>query len=212
VSPKALPAEAGIQRGDALLPAASPGLPTGFAALDALLPGGGWPVGALTEILPDREGIGEVRLLLPALAALSRQGRWLAWIDPPHIPYAPALSGAGVDLSRMVLVQPRRPEEALWAAEQALASGAPAAVLMWLKGLGGHPGLGDRPLRRLQLAAERGRSWGVLFRPPEAAGRPSPATLRMTVNPAEAGVAVQVVKCRGAAAGRPAITLPLTGP
>jgi len=204
----ALPAGAGtgVRRGDALLPSASPGLPTGFAVLDAALPGGGWPVGALTEVLPAREGIGEVRLLLPALAALSRQGRWLAWIDPPHIPYAPALSGAGVDLSRMVLVQPRRPEEALWAAEQALASGAPAAVLMWLRNLE------DRPLRRLQLAAERGRSWGVLFRPPEAARRPSPAALRLTVTPAETGVAVQVIKCRGAAGGRAPLTLPLTGP
>lgn len=197
---------AGLRRGAALLPPAPPGLPTGFAALDAVLPGGGWPVGALTEVLPAREGIGEVRLLLPALAALSRRGRWLAWIDPPHIPYAPALCGAGVDLSRMVLVQPRRPEEALWAAEQALASGAPAAVLMWLKGLE------DRPLRRLQLAAERGRCWGVLFRPPGAAARPSPAALRLTVTPAEAGVAVQVVKCRGAAGGKPPLTLPLTGP
>jgi len=140
---------------------------------------------------------------------LSRQGRWLAWVDPPHIPYAPSLSQAGVDLSRMVLVQPGRPEEALWAAEQALASGAPGAVLMWLKDVS------DRPLRRLQLAAERGRCWGVLFRPPSVAGRPSPAALRLRLTPTggdEPGVVVQVFKCRGAAGGRPALTLPLTGP
>lgn len=202
-------ARADIRRGDALLPPVPPGLPTGFAALDAALPGGGWPVGALTEVLPAAEGIGEVRLLLPALASLSRQGRWLAWVDPPHLPYAPALSGAGVDLSRMVLVQPGRPEEALWAAEQALASGAPGAVLMWLK----NPA--DRPLRRLQLAAERGRCWGVLFRPPGAAARPSPAALRLSLTPAGGegtGVAVQVFKCRGAAGGRPPLILPLTGP
>jgi len=168
-----------------------PGLPTGFADLDGRLPGGGWPVGALTEVLPATPGIGEIGLLLPALALLSRQGRWLAWIDPPHIPYAPALAAAGVDLSRLVTVRPAGPADALWAAEQALRSGAPGAVLMWLDPLA------DRALRRLQLAAERGRAWGVLFRPPRAEAVPSPAALRLAVLPAvETGLEVRVFKCR----------------
>ena len=33
-------------------------LPTGFATLDAELPGGGWPAGALIELLADRPGVG----------------------------------------------------------------------------------------------------------------------------------------------------------
>jgi len=187
-APPALP---GLTRGGAPGAAPPPGLPTGFAALDGRLPGGGWPVGALTEVLPAAPGVGELGLLLPALARLSRRGRWLAWIDPPHIPYAPALSVAGVDLARVVTVRPACPADALWAAEQALGSGAPGAVLMWL------PQVADRALRRLQLAAERGRAWGVLFRPPAAEGVASPAALRLAVLPAaETGLEVRVFKCR----------------
>jgi len=75
---------------------ATEAVPSGFADLDALLPGGGWPVGALTEILSEVEGIGALRLVLPALARLSQAERWLAWIAPPHLPYAPALAAHGV--------------------------------------------------------------------------------------------------------------------
>ena len=70
-------------------------LPSGFPALDAMLPGRGWPGGALTEIVLEREGIGEIRLTLPALARLQAQGRDIAWIAPPHVPYAPALAAQG---------------------------------------------------------------------------------------------------------------------
>src|SRR5438270_2634675 len=77
-------------------------LASGFAALDAALPGGGWPQGALTEVLLAREGIGEVRLTLPALARVQAQGRRVVWVAPPHRPYAPALAAAGLDLSRLI--------------------------------------------------------------------------------------------------------------
>jgi cell division inhibitor SulA/protein ImuA len=79
-------------------------LPTGFAELDASLPEGGWPQGALTELLALRAGIGELRLVMPGLARLSRQDRWLAWITPPFLPYAPALFAGGIDLSRVLVV------------------------------------------------------------------------------------------------------------
>src|SRR5262249_9708741 len=91
-----------IWRGRDLSTVSLPRLPTGFPALNAELPGGGWPMAALTEILPEHEGIGEVRLLAPALAHLSTTGRWLAWIAPPYVPYAPALQAAGIDLARVV--------------------------------------------------------------------------------------------------------------
>ena len=81
----------GIWRGDQLAHSGVETLPTGFAELDEQLPGGGWPRGALTEILIEREGIGELRLLLPALVHASQQSGWLAWVAPPHVPYAPAL-------------------------------------------------------------------------------------------------------------------------
>src|SRR2546430_13734680 len=84
-----------IWRGDSLSRTGAPTLPCGFPGLDAELPGGGWPAGALTEILLAHEGIGELRLLGPALAGLSRRGLRLVWVAPPHLPYAPALAAAG---------------------------------------------------------------------------------------------------------------------
>jgi hypothetical protein len=98
-------------------------LPTGYSALDAVLPGGGWPQGALTEILLEREGIGELRLALPALSTLTREGRAVVWIAPPYRPYAPALAASGIDLARLIVVRGRDLRESLWAYEQALRAG-----------------------------------------------------------------------------------------
>ncbi len=175
-------------------------LPTGLEALDALLPGGGWPLGAVTEILLPQEGIGELRLLVPALAEQSRQGRWIAWIDPPHVPYAPALAAMGVQLSRVLLAQAGTDRDRLWAAGQCLRSGACGAVLAW-------PGeCDDRVLRRLQLAAGKGGGLGVLFRPELSAVRPSHAALRLRLERSPRGLVVEIVKGRGGA-GRSAEVL-----
>ena len=174
-----------------------PAISTGFAELDAVFPGGGWPQGALTELLVPREGIGALQLLLPALARLSQQQRWIAWVAPPYIPYAPALAAAGVDLSRILLIHPRAGGDGLWAIEQSLRSGTCGAVLAW-------PVVGDgKVLRRLQLAAEAGQSLGILFRPEQVAERPSPAALRVQISRRHDGVAVQVLKRRGGWAAGP---------
>jgi len=187
---------ADLWRGGQIPPVAD-GVPTGFADLDALFPGGGWPRGALTEILLPRDGIGALRLVMPALARLSRENRWLAWVAPPHIPYAPALAAAGVDLSRVLLIHPRAASDGLWAVEQTLRSGTCGAVLAW-------PAVGDtRALRRLQLAAEAGRCWGLLFRPEHLVRQSSPAALRLRLVPQERGVAVHVIKRRGGWAAGP---------
>src|SRR5665213_2608401 len=95
-------------------------VPSGFALLDAALPGHGWPAAALTEIHLAREGIGEIRLTLPALIRLQREGRDIVWIAPPHRPYAPALAAAGLDLARLLIVRCDTPHDALWTYEQAL--------------------------------------------------------------------------------------------
>lgn len=172
-------------------PLSTPGLPTGFAELDAVLPGGGWPLKALTEISIPCAGIGELRLLLPALARLSRGDRWLAFVGPPYIPYAPALVAAGVDLSRVLMVHPRAGDDALWAVEQTLRAGTCAAVLAW-------PAVADtRSLRRLQLAAEAGDAWGVMFRQERVAATSSPAALRLRLAPRDAGLGVHILKRRG---------------
>lgn len=166
---------------------------TGFRELDAALPGGGWPLGALTEILHSESGIGELRLLMPALARLSRQGRWIALIAPPFIPYAPALAAFGIDLGHVLLVHPKNSVDTLWALEQALRAGTCGAVLAWPKQLD------ERVLRRLQLAAEAGKAWGVLFRDRASAAQTSPAALRLELSSAADRTLVRLIKCRGGA-------------
>jgi len=193
-----------LWRGSGLACVATPSLVSGFAALDAELPGGGWPVGALTEILPAHQGIGELRLLGPALAGLSASGRRLAWIAPPYLPYPPALSATGIDLSRLVVVKTRSDRETLWAAEQALASNACGAVLVW------PTAVRYQELRRLQLAAEGGSVLAVLFRPAKVAAESSPAILRIALATADGGLAVHILKRRGAPASQPVLLAPGT--
>lgn len=174
-------------------------LATGNGELDAQLPDGGWPLGALTELLLEQPGIGELRLLLPALARLTRTGCWLAWVAPPHLPYAPALAAAGVELSRLLLIQPASAGEGLWAMEQALRAGSCGAVLGW------PPAVDHRRLRRLQLAAQAGNAMGVLFRPLSARGQASPAALRLHLEPGPAGTTLHILKRRGGWVTRPVV-------
>jgi len=189
-----------VWRGDDLAQVASPGVPSGFAALDVALPGSGWPTGALTEILPAHEGIGELRLLGPALARLTREQRLVAWIAPPHLPYAPALAASGIDPDHVLVVKTRTPQETLWAVEQALRANACGAVLAWPPVRVKYP-----ELRRLQIAAEGGRSVAVLFRPPQAASESSPAALRLALETAPNALRVRVLKRRGGPLARPIV-------
>jgi cell division inhibitor SulA/protein ImuA len=181
------------------------GLASGYPKLDRCLPGGGWPQQALTEILTDQYGIGELRLLMPALAELSAEEThygdqtepgWIAWIAPPFQPYAPALQQSGIDLSRMLVVRPKDDSDLLWSAEQALSSGTCAAVLLW------PDKLDDQGSRRLQLAAEKGHSWAIAFRPLSARLQPSAAALRLELQSTGQGTRVHILKSRG---GRPAV-------
>jgi len=170
-----------------------PTLPSGHPPLDALLPGGGWPADRLTEIAVERWGSGELALLMPLLARLSRADAagWIAWISPPFLPYAPALAAAGVELTRLLLARARDDAETLWAAEQALHSGACRLVLAWAGRADG------RCLRRLQLAAESSRTPLILFRPPAALAVPSPAALRLCLDAGAEGARLRLVKHRG---------------
>lgn len=181
------------------------GLASGYPRLDRHLPGGGWPRHALTEILLDHYGTGELQLLMPALAGLSSSGEeagWIAWVGPPFEPYPPALQQWGIDLSRVLIVRPKETREALWAAEQALSSGNCAAVLLW------PDELDDAASRRLQLAAEKGQSWAIAFRSLRALTQPSAAALRIRLDAGEAGTDLGILKSRG---GRPAVVRDYAG-
>lgn len=175
-------------------------LGTGFLALDRAL-AGGWPGASLNELLLEDWGIGEFRLLMPAISRLSRREttadgyRWLMLVNPPYLPYAPALAAAGIDLPRLLVTRCRRSLDVFWAMEQALHSGHCAAVVGWCDGAD------LNALRRLQLAAESGRSWAVLFRPARYRHQRSPAALRMHLCPATRhAISVDIFKHRG---GRP---------
>jgi len=202
----ALLAHPAIWRGDTCAPEPS-ALASGFAALDAALPGRGWPQGALTEMLLEQDGIGEIRLTLPALARVQAQGRDVVWIAPPHRPYAPALAVAGLDLARLYIVRCRDPKDALWAFDQALRAPECGAAFAWL------PTHDERALRRLQVAAREGRTWGVLWRRPGQRGSATAAPLRLALSP-HAGphggphtcrLAVHVLKRRGAELPQPVL-------
>jgi hypothetical protein len=182
-----------------------PRISTGYALLDEELPGRGWPAGALTEILGSQEGIGELQLALPALAALTWAGKRVAWLAPPHLPYAPALAAAGVDLSQIAVVRAPRRRDALWAAEQVLRAGCCHALLGWFRRAG------YDELRRLAVAAEASPAWVALFRPREAATESSPACLRLALEPAPEALSVRIVKRRGAPAVAP-LRLPVKRP
>ena len=188
-----------VWRADASAQTRFRGVPTGHGALDEHLPGGGWPIGGLSEILVDHAGVGEFRLVLPALAGFSRRREWVALVGPPHLPYPPALAQHGLDLSRVLLIRASTETENIWAAEQSLRSGACAAVTLWSSRLD------SRDLRRLQLAAESAGACAWLYRTRSMARQASPAALRLDLEPCPRGLSVQILKCRGARPGRKVI-------
>ncbi len=167
-------------------------LPSGHARLDARLPGNGWPLGAVTEVISQKPGLGEFSLLFPVLASTGGQGQWVILVDPPWVPYPASLCGHDLPLERLLLVRSGSDKESLWACEQALRNGRGGAVLAWPERIS------FARLRRLQLAAEASAKLTFLFRPETALQESSPAALRLQLEPSERnGTMVRVVKCRG---------------
>ena len=178
---------------------------TGYTALNEHLPGNGWPAAGLMEFMLKQAGIGELRLLAPALQTLSQtENRWIAWINPPFIPYAPALESVGIDTRKILLIHPRRNppnnshrshhRDSLWALERACKSSTCSAALAWLD----EKKLKLKDTQRLQLAAKKGGTLTCLFRPQTAHKHASMAELRLAVHHQKNGeVQVDVLKRRG---------------
>lgn len=201
--------QARVWRGHQLAVRADHGVPSGFAPLDAELPGGGWPKRALTELILPQAGIGEMRLLAGALVAVQRgererhgpgappSARPVMLFDPPARLCAEALQALGLDLAELLVVQARTPAlpgtDSLWALEQALKSGHVGAVLAWLP-----PRLSPERLRRLQLAAAAHDGPAFVLREWTAQHRPSASPLRLALQPAGAdALRVRLLKRRG---------------
>lgn len=174
--------------------------PTGWAALDAVLPSGGWPPAALSEILLPLDGVGELQLVLPTLARLSQGKRSLVLVTPPYAPCVAGWRQHGVDMRRVEIVAATE-ADVPWAMEQCLRSGSCAAVLAWPRQAD------DRTLRRLQVAADTGRALAFAFRDRRHLGNASPAALRLELE-AQPGHRVWVRKCRGGAVPAQPVALP----
>jgi protein ImuA len=162
---------------------------TGYAALSAELPGGGWPLGRLVELLVQQPGVGEIRLLRPALAAIA--GRPIALVQPPHIPNTLAFTYLGIPADKLMLLRAGKTADALWSAEQILKAGSYGALLLW------QPHIRAESLRRLHLAAQQGETLFFMMRPLASASDSSPASLRLGVRPAGDGIVVDIVKRKG---------------
>ena len=166
-------------------------LGTGHAVLDEALPGNGWPRGAVTEFITDAAGCGELSLLLPVLARLSRDNHWISMIDPPWIPYPSALHGHGLTLEKLLLIRTHSRAESLWACEQVVRGIPGGAMLAWPEAMS------FSELRRLQLAAERTQKTVFLFNDRKAANTASPAALRLELKADDGDLQIRVLKCRG---------------
>jgi hypothetical protein len=174
---------------------------TGYSSLNALLPGHGWPLSSLIELLPTAEGIGEMRLVLPTLKQLCIEARDIVFVRPPHVPYPPALAKAGLPLNRIVWIDTHSDEDARWVAEQTLRQGMAGAVLVW------SDCTKDIALRRLQLAAREGEAMAFLYRSPNTKVASSPATVRLALSGASSGLKVDVLKAQGGRVGE--VLLPI---
>lgn len=162
-----------VWRGDALGQTVGTTWPSGFDVLDAALPGGGWPGGALTELLLPQAGTLEFRLLGPLLGRIAAGGARLVLVGPPRPPHAPGLLPHGIGTDALVWVQADTVAERLWATEQLLKAGSCGAVLAWL------PQARPDQLRRLQVHAAASTAPALLCRPAVAARESSAAPLRL---------------------------------
>ena len=185
-----------------------PGVASSFAVLDAFLPWRGWPMGAMTEIMTDTVGCGELSLLLPAMARLTQEKRPILCIGAPHTLFASALAQVGIDATRVTQINPsstlKHNKENLWSAEQALKTGLPGMVVLWSPTHGHIP---PEALRRLHLATIGSETMLIHFRGASCMSQPSPAWLRFGYAADDAHIRLQVLKCRGRLLTRPLITL-----
>ena len=176
-------------------------LSSGHAALDAVLPGGGWPCHSLTEILQAQTCLGEWRLLTPALARLVAQGGSVLLIGAPRLPYLPGLAREGIQPERVIRIDADAPAERLWATEQALKAQCVTAVLSWL------PQARPEQIRRLQACAAQHPGLFFAFRTVRAAQESSAAPLRLhlALGPCPHPLEVHVIKRRGPLLAEPVV-------
>ena len=185
-----------LRAGDQLEAGSAAVQPTGFDALDACLPGGGWPVSVLSEVLFPLQQALEWQLVAPALARrLAAQSGSAVLVGSAHEPFVPVLECLGLPAHRLCRVDVQDRGSRLWACEQALNCQDVAAVLAWL------PAVPYAALRRLHVMASRRDVLFWVFRADALQDSSSPAALRLVVHRVQtAGVhqlQVHIAKRRG---------------
>lgn len=185
-------------------PHGQPLVPSGCAALDNLLPAGGFRRGSLVEWLGQQQGGGAGTLAIAVARQACADGAALVVMDRQRQFYPPALAAWGVDLRQVVVVQPNSRRDEQWALVQVL--GCPAVAAVW----GKLDRIDERLFRRLQLAAESSGCLGLLVRPAHVLGQPSWSETQLLVEPEKGGSAasspaplcswrfrVRLLRCRG---------------
>lgn len=190
VESKATPLPHAVWRADQMGSYQAAVLPTGHPLLDKELPNGGWPSAALIELLVQQAGIGEMRLLRPALRVVTRKRR-IALVQPPHLPQVAAWTSWGLPAERLLWVKTSRSADALWTAEQILRNGSCGALLFWQQQVRAES------LRRLHLAAQGSEILFWMVRPLACVQDASPSPLRLALRPAAGGIEIGIVKRRG---------------
>ena len=166
--------------------------PTGWAALDAELPGGGWPGMAVTEVLMSQPGVLEWRLLMPALRPIVASGGEVAVVGPARPPAMAGLVQDGIEPDRFWRYQVDEPARRLWVTEQLLRGNGCEVLIAWL------PQVRQEQLRRLQACAQGFEGLCFLIRPAHALKDSSPAPLRIAAALAtDWDLRVRVAKRRG---------------
>ena len=162
-----------LWRGSELGSSVTSVIPSGFAALDAELPGGGWPCRSLTEILQPQPSVAEWRLLAPAMRQIVEAGKDVVLVGPPKTPHLPGLQHIGIDEKRLVWIQAETPAERLWVTEQLVKANAAGLLLSWL------PQARQEQIRRLQVCTQSCNGPVILCRPEAAQHESSAAPLRV---------------------------------
>lgn len=190
-----------LWRAGALSTAPKAVIDSGFEALNAILPGQGWPDNGLMEFILPVWGVGELSLLMPLLKTINQRSFWLVWISPPYIPYAPYLQAQGIDLNRVLVISEQvSSNDTLWAMEKLLRADSCGVVMIW------PDKVSHNAMRRLQLAAEAGRTLGIIFQMREY--KTSAAAFRFRLVPLSQGLQVDIIKSRGGSRHRQ-VVIPL---
>ena len=166
--------------------------PTGWDALNAELPGKGWPSQSLTEVLQAQPGQLEWRLTAAAVQQHSQKRKAIIAVSPPLPPHASGLAQQGLPPQQLVWIQCNTPQDQLWTLEQLIRANDAGVVLAWL------PQAHPEQIRRLQISAQQFEGLVFLFRPESCQHQASAAPLRLLARTSTPwSLQLHIIKRRG---------------